>query len=769
MPESPSVARELVVHGRALRRLARDLVGRSDAEDLVQDTAVRALRSPPAEPEGLFAWLAAVMRRLAANRRRGDVRRQRRETENVSDGTVPSAEHEVMQRDHVRAVTEALWALPEPYKGTLLQRYFQDLSPSQIAERTATPLPTVKSRLQRGIEMLRANLERRDGRDWRAALLPAFGLPARLRWLPVLSVSSMSILGKVAALAACVIAALSLWGLAPGSAPPVPMAAVAEVAKEATVAKADDIATPEQREQVAAAPSGASDLQQPFAFELRFRIVDADGLPIAGAAAALAPRGCALCLSPPTDRDGRVTVTWRGRSPTLTMAVGQVDEGNHTALQLITVTAGQVAHVCFVAGLAPVPASVRLDSLGRQVVTLPTCSEARMDCRSCHVGMVAANVFEVNGLMRPGLHPDAVFGYQLETGPELEAFDNMTEGAEIAGAPDRRRSILGRVFGVDGQPLGGARVVARQGTIQASVSAKADGSFVLRCPSSLAGPVEIRAGGGPEGQAVRSVDVVGESTAGVDLLLQTGRTLRGSVRGIDGKNLNGARIEYVASPGEDGDVATVGPDGAFAFANLPAGPARLLVWGAAGEKLPIAEEPVVADAGEVVIDLRSRAGVSGRLRVSLPHRKADATGPLEVRAWQVQTGRGMFLDRREDGAFYAHGLAAGFYRIEVGAAGSGYQDLGQHWVDGLGLADLGAVQPSTPGRLLIEGAESLAALELYARGGDCDVRADEAVLKRPELSLPAGPWLAFWREEGVVVSREFTLVGGTTTTLRVGR
>ena len=74
----PSVARELVAHSCALRRLARDLVGRCDADDLVQDTAVRALRSPPPAPSGLFSWFATVMRHLAANRRRGEYNRRRR-------------------------------------------------------------------------------------------------------------------------------------------------------------------------------------------------------------------------------------------------------------------------------------------------------------------------------------------------------------------------------------------------------------------------------------------------------------------------------------------------------------------------------------------------------------------------------------------------------------------------------------------------------------------------------------------------------------------
>jgi len=79
MHRPPSVERELATHAQALRALARDLVGAADAEDLVQETALRALRSPPAAPHGLGAWLATILRRLAGNHRRGNRRRQRRE------------------------------------------------------------------------------------------------------------------------------------------------------------------------------------------------------------------------------------------------------------------------------------------------------------------------------------------------------------------------------------------------------------------------------------------------------------------------------------------------------------------------------------------------------------------------------------------------------------------------------------------------------------------------------------------------------------------
>lgn len=60
----------------------------------------------------------------------------------------------------------------------MLRRYFREPSPQQIAERTATPLATVRSRLQRGLSLLRDRCDGEAGRrgDWRAGLTAAFGL-----------------------------------------------------------------------------------------------------------------------------------------------------------------------------------------------------------------------------------------------------------------------------------------------------------------------------------------------------------------------------------------------------------------------------------------------------------------------------------------------------------------------------------------------------------------------------------------------------------------
>jgi hypothetical protein len=300
------------------------------------------------------------------------------------------------------------------------------------------------------------------------------------------------------------------------------------------------------------------------------------------------------------------------------------------------------------------------------------------------------------------------------------------------------------------------------------MTTKADGVFSIGWKHDSNGPVELRAGGGPEGIAVRTIEIADDNDAHVDLMLETGRTLHGRVLGANGAPLNGARIEFVSTAGGDGDLATVGPDGHFAFANLPPGASRLLLWGVRGEKVPLAQEHGAwLDGGEVVFDLRQRAPARGELRVFVRGHDGEPAKDLEVRAWQQETGRGAFLDRREDGAFHLHGMPAGFYRVEVGSLASGTVDLGPQWVDGIGMADLGTVQLPRPGRVRIETAAKPDQLELYARRADVDVRADEIAPWTRDVLLPAGRWVALWRRGDVVHTRELVLGGGGEASLRL--
>ena len=143
----PDLAQELLAHQVFLQRLARGLVG-GDADDLVQDVWQRALERPPLHRGQLRAWLARVTRNLAANRHRANARRAAREeyvAREASSRDVLNRRFELRQE-----LVRALDSLAEPYRGTLLLRYFEDLPPGKIAGRQGVPVATVKATALQG-------------------------------------------------------------------------------------------------------------------------------------------------------------------------------------------------------------------------------------------------------------------------------------------------------------------------------------------------------------------------------------------------------------------------------------------------------------------------------------------------------------------------------------------------------------------------------------------------------------------------------------------
>ncbi len=168
---------ELLRHVDWVRRLARGLArDAAEAEDLAQGTLAAALERRPGAHLPLAAWLRTVLLRRAADRRRAAARRHRREAIQASR-RVAGAESaaEVVERVEIqRVVAEAALALPEPYRRTILWRYFEGWKPREIAQREGVPVSTVEPRLRRGRELLRDRLARLDsaeGKAWLPALL----------------------------------------------------------------------------------------------------------------------------------------------------------------------------------------------------------------------------------------------------------------------------------------------------------------------------------------------------------------------------------------------------------------------------------------------------------------------------------------------------------------------------------------------------------------------------------------------------------------------
>jgi RNA polymerase sigma-70 factor (ECF subfamily) len=165
----------LLAESEWLARLARSLVATSDdADDLAQDTLAAALAHPPDPERPLRPWLARVAHNLAVRRGVGRTRREDRE-QRVARGESLASTADVVERVAMqRTVVEAVLALDEPYRATLLLRYWDDLAPREIAERMRVPVETVRTRLKRAVAQLRERLDRRHGgRDeWLSVLLP---------------------------------------------------------------------------------------------------------------------------------------------------------------------------------------------------------------------------------------------------------------------------------------------------------------------------------------------------------------------------------------------------------------------------------------------------------------------------------------------------------------------------------------------------------------------------------------------------------------------
>lgn len=240
MAMDDSLAATLQRHARSLRELARALVGADDADDVVQATAAAALAHPHPVRQPL-AFVRHVLRVQAHRHHRQQARRRRREEAHAAARAVvePPAELALEQREAVAELHAALMAVPQPHLGALLLRYFEDLSPPAIAARLGVPLPTVKSRLQRGLELLRERLAGGANPElWRERLVRAFALPLPAGAASLAPPLLLMFLMKIAALMllSCAVAWFVWWPH--GDAPPMTTA----VARADTTARAPSVA-----------------------------------------------------------------------------------------------------------------------------------------------------------------------------------------------------------------------------------------------------------------------------------------------------------------------------------------------------------------------------------------------------------------------------------------------------------------------------------------------------------------------------------------------
>ena len=163
------------------RRLARD---QAAADDVAQDTLKLALERFPHSQRPPRPWLARVAARLARRQRRSEVRRSAREARALAvhppENEAPAVDVLLERLELQQDLAAQVRALPQPYRGVILRRYYEGLSTAEIARAAGTTPATVRSQLARGLEQLRRQFksDRSQGSDSSAGNYAAFVLAA---------------------------------------------------------------------------------------------------------------------------------------------------------------------------------------------------------------------------------------------------------------------------------------------------------------------------------------------------------------------------------------------------------------------------------------------------------------------------------------------------------------------------------------------------------------------------------------------------------------
>lgn len=145
-----------------LRRYARALVGNAtDADDLVQDCLERALGRLDQwrDGESPRRWMFTILHNIHIDQLRAHTRRPAEVP--VEDQTMPASAGEQQQHDRLafRDVSRALMQLPLEHRQVVLLVGVEGMKYREAAAVLDIPLGTLMSRLARGRERLRANLD----------------------------------------------------------------------------------------------------------------------------------------------------------------------------------------------------------------------------------------------------------------------------------------------------------------------------------------------------------------------------------------------------------------------------------------------------------------------------------------------------------------------------------------------------------------------------------------------------------------------------------
>ncbi len=676
---------ELLARADWLRRLAASL--RQDPDDLVQDTWLAALRSPPRSDRPAEPWLAAVLRNLARKRWRArQVRERALPSWQPQAGARAAAPDELLERAQLqRVIAELVLDLEEPYRGTLLRRYYEGQSSSEIAKDQGVPAGTVRWRLKMGLDQLRRRLDERHsgGRaSWMALLSPlpelaraggaagASGLNGKGAFIMAMSTKGkLAAVGVLAAVLISVSGGVALWRQGGGSRDR-PAASGGAARRVVIPALSGEAVGPSGEAIPAEVDAEGRDLLGTESETLEGKVLDEGGGVIPGARVHLLagpPGGAGTGLAPTrsfrtvADGEGRYRIVVPPREYTVRAeADGYASTEMPAAitrpmrLDLRLHPAARIAGRVFERETGrPVPdAEVVIRPPGLEA-SVAVSTRAGDDGRFSF-DSVAAGRYQISARRGP----------LLGVGPVLDLIATQTI-PDVPVALDRGLAVSGRVRDGAGAGVPGLAL----GIGEARATSQADGRFRLEGISP--GSQRLWVAASREGwQGLRREITVGAAgLEGVDLVVTRGGILDGHVWKASGKPAAGVtvRADLGATIGKmgSGDTLTAesGADGSFRLAGLPEGKSTVV---ASHPTFGLARQEVGPweGAGTLQVDLHLRAGASVAGVVKFEDGSPAGAVSVAVSGQELGTNH-VSVTTGDDGHFRAGGLLPGRYTVRA--------------------------------------------------------------------------------------------------------
>jgi RNA polymerase sigma factor (sigma-70 family) len=721
-PDPTSISEgEILQHAEWVRRLALALVrDRDDADELAQETWEAALSRPPREAGPLRPWLAGVARNLARMRARSSGRRARREESAERPEPAPSPEELVARVEMQQQVARRVLDLDEPFRSTLLLRYFEGCSAAEIARRQKVPAGTVRWRLKRGLDDLRRQLDdahQGDRKRWALLLAPLPGTalrphppaPAPAGGSTLLGIIAMKTIYKIGLVVIVAVLAVIGYRYLDRDKPESP-----------SVTREEPRPTPNKPATVLDPRVGAEQATREDdptgTLRLEGQVIDADDKPVGGATVAIDTNPPRTVIS---EADGSFAFDRLiGREYKLEASAGD----GHAGPAYLRLTEDTEPVTLRIGPGASITVEVRDADSGDPI------QGAAVELRSILSWTATTGDDGVARLRGVG-------GSGFDMSLKVSAHGYAPELRRVSPSPgdDRRElmtlhrgaSVSGRAITTDGKPIAGARVLAvstsepfplaeprRDGVITGkrgewSVASVASGSyrFVLSHPDyepATTGPVVV------DGVTPRS---------GIEIRAGAGGEVRGTVTSAGGVLVVGAEVRAVASGSvmwRTARQAFTDADGNYVIRGLPRRRAQVVATHASGASDLVDVDLTDAAKATANLTLSIDGAIDGTVVTvggePVPEAQVvvepDWSGnAAERERWVVRGDQYRIAD--SGGTFHIGGLPAGNYRVRAARPGTSesmlWTQVGQ--VVPAGTTGLNLVVPSpgtVTGRVLYD-------------------------------------------------------------------